>query len=72
MHYNGFQHTLLYGLYGIAAIVQLYDISKFFDWEKLRDVMDALYNRGTRGKLYRLLYELNKDTTVKVKTALGD
>ena len=34
--------------------------------------MDALYNRGVRGKLYRLLYELNKNTIVKVRTAVGE
>ena len=49
--------------------MQLYDISKFFDQEHLRDAKDVLYQRGTRGKLYRLLYEINKDT--KVKTAVG-
>ena len=62
----------LYVFYGIAVIVQLHNISKFFDREMLRDAMDALYNRGTRGKLYRLLYELNQVTIVKVKTAVGD
>ena len=38
----------------------------------MRDALDVLYQRGTRGKLYRLLYELNKDTVVKVRTAVGD
>ena len=56
-------------LYGLSILLQLYDISKFFDQEHLRDAKDVLYQRGTRGKLYRLLYEINKDT--KVKTALG-
>ena len=62
----------LYSLYGLAVILQLWDISKFFDREHLRDALDAIYNRGVDGKLYRLLYMLNKDTVVKVRTAVGD
>ena len=61
----------LYMQYDQAVILQLWDISKFFDRENLRDAMDALYNRGIKGKLYRLLYELNKNTVVRVKTAVG-
>ena len=62
----------LYNSYDRAVLLQLWDISKFFDREHLRDAMDVLYNRGTRGKLYRLLFELNKNTIVKVRTAVGD
>ena len=62
---------LLYNMCGMAVIAQLFDISKFFDREMLRDCMDALYNSGVRGKLYRLLFELNKETNIKVKTGVG-
>ena len=34
--------------------------------------MNSIYNIGVRGKLYRLLYNINKDTVIKVKTAVGD
>ena len=61
----------LYNLCGKAVIVQLYDIQKFFDREMLRDCMDALYNSGIRGKLYRLLYQMNKQTNVRVRTGVG-
>ena len=37
-------------------VLQLFDISKFFDREMLKDGMDALYNSGVKGKLYRLIY----------------
>ena len=60
-----------YVLGGKALILQLYDISKFFDREMLRDCMDTLYNNGIRGKLYRLIYEMNRDTRIKVRTAVG-
>ena len=45
------------------------DISKFFDRESLRDGMNALCNCGIRSKMYRLLYTLNNDTVIRVKTA---
>ena len=34
--------------------------------------MNSIFNLGVKGKLYRLLYNLNKDTVIKVKTAVGD
>ena len=61
----------LYNYCGRAVIVQLYDIKKFFDREMLRDCMDSLYNCGIRGKLYRLLFEMNKQTKIKVRTGVG-
>ena len=60
----------LYVSLGCAVIIQFYDVAKFFDRENLQDGMDALYNYGIKGKLYRLLYNLNKDTKIKVKTTL--
>ena len=53
-------------------IIQLYDVAKFFDCESLRDGLDALYNCGITGNLYRLIYLLNKDTKITVKTCLGE
>ena len=61
----------LYTLYKIAIIMTLYDISKFFDREMLADGMDAIYNSGVKGKLYRLLYMMNKNTIIKVNTGVG-
>ena len=52
-------------------ILQLFDISKYFDKENLRDGMNTLYNCGIDGKLYRLIFELNKKTVLKVKTGVG-
>ena len=45
----------LYENYKQPVIVQLYDIQKFFDREMLVDGLDAVYNSGVKGKLYRLL-----------------
>ena len=55
----------------IPLIIQTFDISKYFDSEVLRDAMAALYESGVRGKLYRLWFELNRETDIKVKTGVG-
>ena len=55
----------------LPVFIQLFDISKFFDRESLRDGMNSIYNLGIKGKLYRLLFNLNKDTIIRVKTAMG-
>ena len=34
--------------------------------------LNSIYNLGIKGKLYRLLFNLNKDTIIRVKTAVGD
>ena len=50
----------------------MFDISKYFDRENLRDCMSELYACGIKGKLYKLLFNLNKDTEISVKTAVGN
>ena len=55
----------------ITLILELYDLSKFFDTENLQDGMNTLYNYGITGKLYRLIFEMNKKTVLKVKTGVG-
>ena len=49
----------------------LWDVSKFFDIENLRDVMMEVHRNGIRGKLYRLLYNMNKNTRICVQTPVG-
>ena len=61
----------LYEQHSKALFLTMWDISKFFDRENLRDVMNELYNIGIRGKIYRLMYELNKNTVISVKTPVG-
>ena len=33
--------------------------------------MNALYNYGIKGKLYNLIYELNKSNQIRIKTSVG-
>ena len=42
-----------------------------FDNELLVDAMDACYEAGVKGKLYRLLFLLNKEAKIVVKTGTG-
>ena len=41
-------------------------------FDKEFDVMNEAYKSNVKGKLYRLTYELNKDTRIRVRTAVGD
>ena len=61
----------LYEFIGQALILNLYDISKFFDCENLKDAMGSLYKCGIVGKLYQLIFEMNKSTEIKVKSGSG-
>ena len=58
--------------YEQGFILSLFDISKFFDRENLIDVMSEAHKSGVKGKTYRLLFELNKETIIKVNTPLGE
>ena len=49
----------------------MWDVSKFFDHEALSDCMNELHRSKVQGKLYRLLYEMNKNTKICVKTPVG-
>ena len=55
-----------------ALAVQLFDLVKFFDSECLIDGLGELYRSKVKGKPYKLLYELNKDTRITVRTPVGD
>ena len=61
----------LYLYLNIPLLLQLWDVSKYFDKEVLRDAMDTLHDAGIRGKLYRLWFMLNNDTQIRVKTGFG-
>ena len=55
-----------------ALAIQLFDLVKFFDSESLVDGIGELYRSNVKGKPYKLLYELNKDTRITVRTPVGD
>ena len=55
-----------------AVAIQQYDLSTFFDKESLLDCLNELYNSNIKGKVYKLIHELNKDTRITVRTPVGD
>ena len=61
----------LYLLLNLPVFIQIFDVSKYFDKEVLKDAMDTLYKCGIKGKLYRLWYEMYRDSQIRVKTAAG-
>ena len=60
-----------YPMLNIALYLQIFDISKYFDRDILKNSMDTPYKCGITGKLYRLWYNLYKDSQIKMKTAAG-
>ena len=56
---------------GKATIIQCWDISKFFDKERIEDAVLTCLRRGADEKAVRLWYNLNKDTKIQVKTGVG-
>ena len=55
-----------------AVIFSTWDLKKFFDSESLIDVMNELYKSNVKGKVYRLIFKLNENIKVTVKTPVGD
>ena len=57
-------------LLGLLLLLQCYNLKKYFNSESLKDAMNSLYNYGVKGKLYDLIFELNKSTQIQVKTSV--
>ena len=54
-----------------GLLITSFDLKKFFDIENLPDCMNSLYKLNVKGKIYRFLYEMNKNARIKVKTPVG-
>ena len=48
-----------------------FDLKKFFDMENLYNCFNQLYKLKVRGKVYKMLHEMNKNITIKVNTPVG-
>ena len=57
--------------YDKPIILTMWDVSKFFDRESLTDCMNEVYKNEIKGKIYRLLYQMNKNTRISVHTPVG-
>ena len=57
----------------LGGILCTFDMSKFFDKEPLRDIMNVLRERAKiDNKCYRLWYRLNENTRISVRTSVGE
>ena len=61
----------LYNANNKGLLISSFDLKTFFDSEDIFDCMDALYRRNVKGKIYRLLFNMNKNVRIQVKTAVG-
>ena len=55
-----------------AIIVSMWDLKAFFDSENLIDCMSELYKKRIKGKLYRLIFRMNQNIRISIKTAVGE
>ena len=62
----------LYEKKGEALVITMFDLSKYFDRENIYDCCNELYRSQVRGKVYRLLFSLNKNSKIRVRTPVGD
>ena len=61
----------LYQKDGKPLILSCFDLKKYFDSENLKDALNSLYQCGIRGKEYNLIYKLNKQNEIQIKTSVG-
>ena len=61
----------LYNSLNKGLIFSSFDLRKFYDSEKLTDCMAALHSRQVKGKLYRLIFNMNKSVRITVKMPVG-
>ena len=54
-----------------GLLMTSFDLKTFFDSEDIFDCMDSLYKRNIKGKIYRLMFNMNENVRVKVKTPVG-
>ena len=56
---------------GKIVIIQGYDISKYFDKERIEDGVLSCLKRGADPKAVRLWFKMNEDTQIRVRTGAG-
>ena len=56
---------------GKQVVIQMFDISKFFDKELIEDAVVTCLRRGADPKAVRLWHKLNQDTKIRVRTGAG-
>ena len=54
-----------------GLLVSSFDLKTFFDSEDIFNILNEVYSSKVRGKLYRLIYHMNENVRIKVKTPVG-
>ena len=54
-----------------GLLITSYDLMKFFDMEDIYDCLGEVYSCNVKGKVYRLIYGMNQNVKIKVKTPVG-
>ena len=49
---------------GKGILATSYDLEKFFDFEDIFDILSEVYESGVSGKVYRLIYQMNKNMRI--------
>ena len=52
-------------------IMEFIDLRKAFDKMVLKNVMQNLWEIGVKGRIWRMIYCINKKATIKIKSSLG-
>ena len=55
----------------ISVIIEFLDLIKAFDKMILKNVMTDLWKCNVRGKIWRVIYIMNKQATIRIKTNFG-
>ena len=55
-----------------GLLVTSFDLRRFFDSEDIFDCFNEIYSSNVKGKVYRLLFEMNKNTRIIIQTPVGD
>ena len=61
-----------YNYYNQPLILEFLDLRKAFDKMILKNVMQNLWDIGLKGRIWRNIYNINKEATIRIKTALGN
>ena len=52
-------------------IIEFIDLRKAFDKMVLKNVMENLWEAGIKGRIWRMIYCINKKASIKIKTSIG-
>ena len=56
----------------ISLVTEFLDLIKAFDKMSLKHVLNDLWRCEVRGKVWRTIYQINKQSNISVKTPMGD